>query len=881
MTVDVANVPLDGVLESIGRQAGLRLVFGKTVYGLEKRVSLHVRDVVAEEAFSKALTGTGVVATITSGSVVFRKADAVQGIVTGKVIDEKTKQPLKGVAVTVDDMGKGVTTNEDGVFRLDHVATGAHTIRLRLLGYSRATRQVTVTDGETTSIDVTLQTSANQLNQVVVTGTVTATEIKAIPNAITVITAKQIEQRGITDLTQLFRGDVPGLWVSNGGEESYQNPGKSYIKSRGNSTLNGGLDTTSFVKTYVDGIEMTNAQYLGLIDTRTIERVEILTGPQAATVYGSNAMNGVIQIFTKRGSTPRPQLTLGLERGWIQNAFSSGKAPQDNDNVSLSGVEGHVSYNLSATWLSVGSWSPSVSQTMLSGSGGARLQRGLFSIDYDARRSGGRNQSNGNGKQVTDERSTNGEYLIASVVPEPTIFTNMDVASGVSVNYSPMSWWSHSVHVGQDALESTFMVPAHIYRAPDDTTLSVGTVTSRTQTLTYSTTVNTRLAPFMTATVTVGADGSTAFSQSLYADPEALTGNLTSSRGIYARRDPSHTRGGLLNGRVGLWDELFLTYAARGEWNPTYGPKINPNITSSYGASLSHDFGTLTMKLRGTYGLSTRPPTKDLTNAKLLHDVFPTSVKYYGDIAAQLPNNELLPENNRGGEGGLELYAGSRLSMVITRYNQTVSNLILAPNVDSVEVLPVWRTLPFCVQRGGCYWVQNQNANVGSVRNEGWELQGNTSAGPVSVGGTYTWQKSRMIGVTPRYKKQFPQYMVGAPFNYVPEHTWALNLRYVTARTSVSLNIHGQGQMGTTFTDLNDESLARFPMYNLRQSIPDGYAQEASGYAFADVNVQQRITSFMDARLQVANVAGTYRNDQLPRAANPGRMPRLGLHIQW
>src|SRR5687767_4501158 len=190
-------------------------------------------------------------------------------------------------------------------------------------------------------LDITLDVSANALEQVVVTGTVVATELKAVPSAITVVTAKQIEERGITRIDQLFRGDIPGLFAMNLGSGALLDEVTMF--SRGATAGGRSVGTergTNPIKTYIDGVEMSDYKYMSQIDPASIERIEILTGPQASTIYGSNAINGVMQIFTKLGTGNKPQLTFNIISGIAENNFSSHVAPSHITDGRVSGTEG-------------------------------------------------------------------------------------------------------------------------------------------------------------------------------------------------------------------------------------------------------------------------------------------------------------------------------------------------------------------------------------------------------------------------------------------------------------------------------------------------------------------------------------------------------------
>src|SRR5262249_48658507 len=129
----------------------------------------------------------------------------------------KAKRPIGGATVVLDGATKGVMTNAEGVFRYANVVAGSHTVTTKAIGDTRHTQSVRVGGNDTVPVTLWVEPSASVLNQVVVTGTVAQTELKAVPNAMTVITAKQIEERGITKIDQLFRGDIPGLFAQNKG----------------------------------------------------------------------------------------------------------------------------------------------------------------------------------------------------------------------------------------------------------------------------------------------------------------------------------------------------------------------------------------------------------------------------------------------------------------------------------------------------------------------------------------------------------------------------------------------------------------------------------------------------------------------------------------
>jgi hypothetical protein len=357
VSTDLRNVPLRQAVDEIATQSGTEIAYAPATLASAPRVTLVVTNLSARESLERVLKGTAFKAVLYGGqlAIVATSANAEQkrtpGVITGKVTQAKTGKGIPGVNVSVNSDTRGVTSREDGSYRLVGVAAGTHTVTARLIGYAKQTRSVTVGEGATVTVDFKLELTSNVLDQIVVTGTVVATELKAVPNAITIITAKQLEERGITRIDQLFRGDVPAVFAQKLGESESTTPGKVYMSSRGGTTLNNGLG--SALRTFVDGVELADPSYIGLIDPKSIERIEILTGPQASTIYGSNAISGVMQIFTKRGTTPRPQLTLSLQTALVENNFSQTFTPSHDHSANLSGREGRISYSAGGSGLYV------------------------------------------------------------------------------------------------------------------------------------------------------------------------------------------------------------------------------------------------------------------------------------------------------------------------------------------------------------------------------------------------------------------------------------------------------------------------------------------------------------------------------------------------
>jgi outer membrane cobalamin receptor len=861
-----------------------------------------VRDVQAEEAFARALVGTGLEAKAIAGSVVFSGADtgsvpSLNGIVMGKVVDAKTKVPLAGAKVSLDDVRKFVVTGRDGTFHLVGVPAGNHVVHVRLIGYGKMSKSAIVADGETVMMDVALSASVNALEQVVVTGTVVPTELKAVPNAITVITGKELEQRGITHIDQLFHGDVPGVWARNLGSTGTQ-PGKVQMLSRGSTTMDTFGATTKAIKTYLDGIELSDPSYLGLIDPKSIDRIEIIPGPQASTIYGANAINGVMQVFTKRGSTPRPQLTLGLSSGLIQNNFSPAMTPQHDYSGQLSGTDAQTSYNVGGSWTYMGPWTPAVHQMATSVFGGARFGADHLSVDVSLRRTFASNRQTGNPNQVRTARAEDGLYrpnLLNSSRASSTNWSNAQTL-GFEVTYTPVPWWSQKVTVGSDATDARQTVPELSYVFPSDTLMSFSQSIDTRTSVKYTSTIRVPLRADMQVIVTTGADGWHDVVNNVSWEGNNFRRNFNS----VIIQTPSYAHGGFLQGQFALKDAFFLIYGLRADWNKSYGKDANPNIVPRYGFAYTRDIGPVTTKLRGSFGHATKIPDANqatgLSQCQRSPDLCDAWRRGFGrDVYDILPNPDLVPQQQQGPEGGVELYFGTRASLVVTHYNQTVDNQIVQVGFDSVvSVIPgkLFYDNRLC-DTCKVVWYERKFVNAGSVRNQGWSAEGSWNAGPLTFRGTYSFIKSRVIGITPQWQALltggfYPgQFVKGGAFFDVPEHTMAGSVQFARGGTTVVLNIHGQGQFMTQSVSLEGQDAINFRLNRDRPLIietdaqVDAFRTQRPGYALADLNASHQLSVHTEGFVHIMNVTNSYDKDGAPLSVTIGRTSQAGVRVRW
>jgi len=245
------------------------------------------------------------------------------GTLTGRVTDSQGGAPVASVQVFIEGLSLGALTQQNGRYLLVNVPAGTHTLTASRIGYRTVTQEVTVGAGATVVQDFTLSEEALQLQEVIVTGTVGQTQRRALGNSVERLSAADVtEQAPITNMQNLMAARTPGLRF--GGVDGQVGGGRQ-VSIRGVSSVSLGAQPLI----YVDGVRVQNdaqlgpstgsaagnSSALGNINPDQIESIEIIKGPSAATLYGTEASAGVIQIITKKGAVGAPEFTVETSQG--------------------------------------------------------------------------------------------------------------------------------------------------------------------------------------------------------------------------------------------------------------------------------------------------------------------------------------------------------------------------------------------------------------------------------------------------------------------------------------------------------------------------------------------------------------------------------------
>lgn len=255
-----------------------------------------------------------------------------QQAVGGRVVDAVTQRPLVGAQVVVEGTQLGVTTDNRGAFLLPNVPGTEATLRVVMLGYRELTR--TVATG-TANLVLTMEQMAITLDAVVVTGTVGERQRRSIGNVVGRVDVAELQQLAPAKQVQdMLSAQVAGVRIMRAGGEIGTG---GITRIRGASSL--ALSANPLL--YIDGVRADGSDYTGGVGTfafaagqlpsrindinpEDIESIEVIKGPAAATLYGTEASNGVIHIITKKGARGAPQVNLRLREGayWLPDAIN-------------------------------------------------------------------------------------------------------------------------------------------------------------------------------------------------------------------------------------------------------------------------------------------------------------------------------------------------------------------------------------------------------------------------------------------------------------------------------------------------------------------------------------------------------------------------------
>ena len=245
------------------------------------------------------------------------------GTLKGRILDAN-QNPLPGAAIRLAGNAKGTVSNAAGYYILDEVPLGKQNVLFTFLGFQDISKKIVVTPGINELGTTILSEAVKSLDQVVITATRTETNVENVPVPLQIISREEIKTIGATRLNEVLL-EQTGLLVD---------------PDHGT-----GLQIQGFAADYalilVDGEPVigrtAGTLELSRIAVNNIERIEVVKGP-SSSLYGSEAMAGVVNIITKRNLSP---FSVG-----VQSRYRTNNTLDFNSSVASLGERLGVELNL-------------------------------------------------------------------------------------------------------------------------------------------------------------------------------------------------------------------------------------------------------------------------------------------------------------------------------------------------------------------------------------------------------------------------------------------------------------------------------------------------------------------------------------------------------
>ncbi|PYP97290.1 MAG: hypothetical protein DMD38_06370 [Gemmatimonadetes bacterium] len=700
---------------------------------------------------------------------------AQTGTIEGKVTSVTTGEPIIGAEVSLVGITIGTRTGPGGTFTLLNVPVGPREVRVLAIGYKVASAHLVVLPDLSTTTTVQLAPSVLQLDAIIVTGTPGQARVREVGNSIAQVNLSQVKDPP-ANMDQLLQARAPGLSVM---QTSGMAGEGAQIRLRGAVSVS----QSNQPIIYVDGVRVRSEGYrrnrppfndsngfrggnyqaspLNDINPADVDRVEIIKGAAASTLYGTEAAAGVIQIFTKHGLAGTPRWTFQVGQGfsqlrpfgtdsvpylnlrpagqvhgqcheapvtgcsWIRNAYrqhyggsvAGGSAgpnglqyflsatSEDNDGVlpldnekKLS-TRGNIGITLSDN-LRV-EWNTAYSNTNLSNTPAGNNAHGLVLNVYRAER---------------NYRSSSDPAVIDSLLNQSLTTGIQRLITGATVTYTPFAGFSNRFTLGYDLAQQQNhnLRPFGFVAAPQGI-LVEEQLRYSLLTADYVGSLDVRLAPQLTSTLSVGGQAVTSEEGRATAYGEGFPGPgipVVSAARVQLAGDTSLrviNAGFFVQDVFKFRDRYFLTGGARFDGNSAFGRSLGlqvyPKISGSYVIS-DEPFWPASwgeVKLRGALGWSGRAPGA-FDAVRSWRPCVSAAQSCF--LPGQVGDTLVGPERTREAELGFDAaLVNNRVTVEATWYHRLTTDALFA-----IRQIP------------SDGWPFQQRSNVGNMSNTGFEI---------------------------------------------------------------------------------------------------------------------------------------------------------------
>ena len=309
VTVSVENIEIGKLIGKLQKITGVQFIYSSNTLETGRKISCTVKNEKLGLFIKNNFAPLGISYRVMGDQILLYASDTdkpspskevtLNRIIKGKVTDEKG-EPLAGASIQVKNGVYSTTTKVDGSFSLE-VPDDANTLVVTYTGME--SQEIAITG--LNDVQVQLKVLNNAMSDIVVIGYATQKKIN-LTGSVSTVSAKDIENRPITQTSQALAGLAAGTIVSQGSGQPGNNGADIIIRGIGSYGAGGGP------LILVDGL----ATSINDVDPNNIASISILKDAASASIYGSRAANGVILIETKRGKSGKLQVSYSGYAGW-------------------------------------------------------------------------------------------------------------------------------------------------------------------------------------------------------------------------------------------------------------------------------------------------------------------------------------------------------------------------------------------------------------------------------------------------------------------------------------------------------------------------------------------------------------------------------------
>ncbi len=863
VTVKAVNVTFQDALLILERKTDFKFNFISEEIPLKENVTLSVIDESLYNILEVFANDYGLIFNRINNQITIKKAKGGEpekitaiaefGSIKGRVTDAKTNEPLIGANITIKETLIGTASDKNGEYRIENLKPGEYTIVIKYVGFSTQQEIINISPNKTLELNFSLSASLVNLDEIVVAGSLSKREIRAVANPITTVTSNEIVYRNSTWLPAVLEA-IPGVQLTFGAESELRAHNiMSYISMRGGIPA-----SSSVVKFYVDGIEVSDVTYLELLTPNMIDRIDVLKGPMASTLYGSGSAGGVILITTKKSASSKTAINFRSMLTSTSSDYLTDIPLKQDYSLNLSGGSENFGY--------------------LIGVSNNRIPYSHYPItnaiddikwSYDANLNGKIENIVANLKfQIV--RSEYGSYIDPS--REKYLLSKGISITPVSFNdlKTKTKGLLGSLHLSQVISDDLYhdLTAGYITNNIDENSNTLVSGGYRNNLNSYnkynvryfsnlkfplSTDISIDITGGLEYTYTTITTGYNIFKTPYkdYLDQQPVSGSKlvvpTTTTGIF--------------GEVvwGFYNDLFLTTGLRMENNSGYGENVGLYPQPRIGLTYNFAFDRINLKPRFSWGVSSNPLPPDYAIGKNMN------------FLIQLPNPELKPQRQSGFEIGADFYYGENIVLSATYYNQVVEDLVSFNLVDD----------PTTPQ------LEAQYQNTAAVDNSGFELSGKFVYEPFTLDLSYSSAKT-LWGKGTKPITGAPFVKEGEIFPFVPDGSFFVRLSYQIPAIlnwsnkggSISLEYRYNGSA------LNPDYLEYYrALSNWKPPTPypnqNSYFKLFDGYSKINLRANYYTADFLILFFDVYNLT----NNQEPVSGSvypfPGRSVSFGINITY